>query len=95
MIDGGPFHNGASAKLIIDDEFTLLGNIKDRFEPVIGVAFGAKKGGQLNFQLVASNHRTFAETLKNAHVLTGLMLPVFVILTEDDPPSDATPEPVS
>ena len=95
MIDGGPLNGGASAELVIHDEFTLLGNIKDRLESVVCVAFADVRGGQMKFQLMSSNHRTFTELLKNTHALASEMLPIFIVLTQHDPASDATPEPVS
>jgi hypothetical protein len=95
MIDGGPFHGGASAELIINDKMKFRDNIEDRLKPVVGIASFLGVGGELQFQLVDSHHRLFTEILQNTRALKCVFLPVFIILRKNDPPSDAAPEPIS
>ena len=94
MIDGGPLHGGASAELVINDEFTFVGNVADSFKPVIGIAFFDELGGELKFQLVSSKHRLVSDILQNMNALNCTFLPVLIVSRKHNPPPDATPEPV-
>jgi hypothetical protein len=94
MIDGGPFHGGASAELIIDDQATRSYYVKDSLKPVIGITFVPDGGGKTNFQLVNTQHGGLPKILNNYECIGCATLPVFILRRKNDAPSDAAPEPV-
>ena len=95
MIDGGPLHGGASAELIINDEFQLRHHIENSLKSVVGVAsFTSMGSGQVKFQLVDTTHRLFSKLLKECNGLNCTLLPVFIVWRKNNPAADATPEPV-
>jgi hypothetical protein len=94
MIDGGPFNGGATAKFIINDYVQFLGEVVDGFDSIVCVA-SLDSVGKLNFQLIHAENRLFVDLLQRSDATKCLTLPLFIICVEDDPPPDASPEPVS
>ena len=93
MIDGGPLNGGASAEIVIDDQFQFNRNIQNSLESIVGVATFSDSGGQLKFQLVSAKNGLISYLIdRNAK---SVMLPVYICFVTDYPPSDATPEPIS
>lgn len=78
----GPFHGGASAILIVNDNPRRLERIVDGFESIVGVA-SFSHSGELHFQLVSTKHTNISRLqAKRAYRLS---LPLFVISTTQDP----------
>ena len=94
MIDGGPLHGGASAKLVIDYESTRTYYVKDRLKSVVGIAFIPEDGREAQFQLVNTQYGGLPQILNNLDLVGCCTLPVFIFRRKDDPATDAAPKPV-
>ncbi len=93
MIDGGPFHGGASAELVINDKAGSFAEIVRGFQAVIAVASRDKEFGELKLQLVYAENAQLADLLLNSRVVC-IALPLFVLDIKDNTPADAAPKPV-
>lgn len=94
MIDGGPFHGGASAELVVDDQATRSYYVKDRFKPVVGIAFVNEEIGKTHLKLVHTQHGAFPKLLNDYECVGCTTLPVFILRRKNDPAPDAAPETV-
>ena len=94
MIDGGPFHGGASAELVIDNESQFLGYIENCFQSVIGVASFSGVDGKLKFKLVGAENGAIIDALRHSDQFRCVSLPLFIVRIKDHAPSDTSPKPV-
>jgi hypothetical protein len=94
MIDGGPFHGGASAELIIDDKAGSPTEIVRGFQAIVCVASRSEAVGELKFQLIHAENGRLGDLLLNSRVVC-IALPLLVLGVKDYPTPDAAPKPVS
>jgi hypothetical protein len=90
MIPGiGLFDGGFTAPIVIHDNAKRLKDIVDGFNSVVAVAAWTPSG-KLYFQLVSAKHPHVADL--RPQYPGSLVLPLYITLAANDPPSDGPPE---
>lgn len=94
MIDGGPLNGGFSAILVIDDQASFARAVQDRLKPVIGVTTVDERFGQVDLQLVHSEHGRLSQLLLESECIGAAFLPLLILRRRNDTPADAAPQAI-